>query len=202
MNVQAWLQVHLRFCKHHGQGVLLDFRRSVETHSIHTLKQLGLPGGKRGEGGNQIHNPVILLKGKVASQVAILNAAGKVLKNQINRHGCLAQRFSTRSLGTPRLSTFSLPIGSWEGEKYGLFSKELGGSNKMDFMGIVKDQAKKHWINKKLNDKCNKLNMQSLDWEKKQSHQLNSKFSSNKKVMALKFLICLLYDRKHSANCH
>lgn len=38
--------VNSRFSEHHGQGILLDFGRSVEAHSINPLKQLRLSAMK------------------------------------------------------------------------------------------------------------------------------------------------------------
>jgi len=37
------IYVDLRFGEHHGKGILLDFRRSVEAHFIDAFEQLRFP---------------------------------------------------------------------------------------------------------------------------------------------------------------
>lgn len=35
--------MYVRFSKHHGQGILLDLRRSVKAHGIDSLQELWFP---------------------------------------------------------------------------------------------------------------------------------------------------------------
>lgn len=59
--------------------------------------------------------------------------------------GPLWQCFPTRSLETPRLSTFLLhPLGTRREQKLGLSSRALGGSENADCLGVPEDRVGKH----------------------------------------------------------